>query len=611
MDELKGGDLVKAARYIAASDLYLWAVDGCAEVFERVEQVAASFAAAIGRCDAVAVDKTATRSAESPNIPPGAVLCRIDRAVLEIAGRLVTDSAPTTATAAASGMHGYLIEVPASSERPIVISGNSIEGLERGLATLARSMIVQNCDGHRTAVLPACYVADLELSGRRGHHHFAVATTTEIQSMAQFVTFARLSREYEPSMSRSVRRAVQYSRRDGRRVVVKGRGLGTLVSFNAGEATMQFGRENNFSTKIRNPDLERFWLPELIVPPVGRSTGLDWAAVLFAEAASGGKGQVIFAEFPGQRCVVIKRTDEPASELACYRIGQLLGVPMPAVVVLHTGLGEGAAIEAALRRLQNQGRFKMASKGSGGAAQRQSCWLVVQEFQPGETVKDLCHRDQSGEQSWALGSFGPDEAGQLRLRAIGKMIALDIVVHNADRWYLPSIFESMSRCGNMANIVVSPSRDLIAIDNTCNAFDTSSPKSAAHFGSFIESVQKLAATTWARTRATTDQPGLGIGAAHPALENVRDFLRDGQGGSDHAAYIPPPGHDIGDAGTRQVEAGFMSVVVSLSEPGLRAAIQEVEIDVAAELGWLGSGDLHRVRSDFFLAVATALCAPLD
>lgn len=639
INELEGGDLARTVRRLDTAKLCLAVSSGGGALLELVKSAADDFAAAVGRADGqVGVLELVDAAAGTSAAPPSAIVCQLDRAVLEFA---VSTRFPGEGN---SDVFGFLLEVPSSPDLPIVVSGSSVEGLQVGLATLARSIVVDERAGcHASACLPACYAADVQLAGGRGNHRCALATTTTVQTAAQFVSFARLSREHQPSMSRTVRRAIGYSRRDDKRIVINGRGLATLVSCDAerGEVTVQFGRESAFSSRIRDPELCRFPLADAIVPPPGRSTGLDWSTVLFAEAASSGKGQVIFAEFPDQRCVVIKRTDEPASELGCYRIGKLLGVPMPVVVVLHTALGEGAHIEAALLRLRDRGRLKTASKGSGGVAQRQSCWLAVQELSPGSTLKDLCHREQSdsalrglqhelknlegvaipgnkvlaeanpstGRESappWVLDSFGPDDAGHQRLRTIGKMIACDILVHNSDRWYLPGIFDSMSRCGNMANIIISPAGDPVAIDNTCNAFDTSSPKSADHFATFVESVRELTSVTRKRAANAPDAAPEG----HPALEIVRRFFRDGQGTSTHAAYIPPLCHDIGDVGTRQVEAGFMSVVARLSDASLHAAIRGVEAELTAELALLVEGDfsdLRRVRSDFFLAVAVALC----
>ena len=159
----------------------------------------------------------------------------------------------------------------------------------------------------------------------------------------------------------------------------------------------------------------------------------------------------------------------------------------------------------------------------------------------------------------------------------------------------------------MANIMISPAGDPIAIDNTCNAFDTSSPKSAAHFDDFISAVRELASVTRNRVEGHPGAPE----TAHPALESVRAYLRDGQGHPGHAAYIPAPCHDIGAEGTRQVEVGFMAVVAQLHGASFAASIRGLEAEISAELGWLEdewtSLDLPRVKADFFLAVAEALC----
>ena len=624
MDDLIGGD--GCQHLYPAAKLTSIVTSAGPDVLEVAQaSVAALVAAGCPELEVIDSIDSPNSAASRGAVAGPHILLKLDVAVLAFQGgvafkenameqRRCDDELPGSSGVdrAAQTTEAYLIEIPVAPDQPVVVSSPTVAGLKYGLATLTRSVELVELDGCPTACLPACYLADVELPG--GRHRFALSTTTTLQTADQFVNFAHEARLYQPSHSRVIRRAVAFGRRDGKEVVVKGHGLGTLVDCDPkadGEATLQFYKESKGKNHIYTPELRRFPRSDVFLPPACRTTGLDWETAVFCESAGSGKGQVLFLEFPDREVAVLKRTDEPACELAGYLIGRLLDIPMPRLVVLHDAIGEGRDIAQALGRLGQRGRIRNTSKGSGGSAQRASSWLAIQELQPGSTLKDLCHRQQPGSPSqassgWAAQAFGPDDAGRRRLQDMGKMIAFDVLVHNSDRWYLPGIFESLSRCGNMANIMISPSGDPVAIDNTCNAFDTSSPKSASHFDGFIAAVRELASVTRDRVEGRPNAAE----DAHPALGSVREYLLNGQGHPGHAAYIPPPGHDIGAEGTQQVEAGFMSVVAQLRNPSFATDVRRLEATITAELGWLQdewtSLDLPRVKAKFFLTVAAAL-----
>ena len=122
-----------------------------------------------------------------------------------------------------------------------------------------------------------------------------------------------------------------------------------------------------------------------------RSTHIDWSTASFFEQAAGGKGYVGFVEFPEHNTAVVKWSDEPAGELVSYRIGKLLSVAMPTVVVLNSQYGEGREMEASFHHLRICGKVKEVSKGSGGASIRSSTFRVIQEFQRGKNLRDIAH----------------------------------------------------------------------------------------------------------------------------------------------------------------------------------------------------------------------------
>ena len=291
-----------------------------------------------------------------------------------------------------------------------------------------------------------------------------------------------------------------------------------------------------------------------------------------------------------------------------------------------------------------------AAKGGANSSLRNSPFIVVQEFQRGKNLRDICFKRQSAE--WAQQVLGAKGAlsvrGRERLRQIGKMVAFDVLVHNSDRWHLPEIFDSFSKCGNVANIMfdddaqecfacpkwdepfghrcntIASSGGFVAIDNSTNAFATTQlADNQAQHDTYQERVAALVRTTRARHAAPARAAGVGLSApCHPAVQSVAGFFLHGQGRPTDDTHVPGMGYDVGDAGAREIERGFLEVTARLEQLGgardtgqrarqLGAVFEGVEAIVKEELQWVTpdrrSLGLWRVSAEFFTKTALSMC----
>lgn len=522
-------------------------------------------------------------------------------------GDIVLQMSKTACAAGYANNGTYLLDAPAlpavsdatHTGRPILIDAPTTRGIQEGLATLRRSL---GSPADPSALpsglaLPSCFVLDAP-SASGNTRWLAAAATTDLHELDGFVQLACASRDYQPSHSRVVRRVTSYSRSDGSRVQVAGRGLGTLVGGLASDSGGQHGLQTMVTVQFGETDAVETLPLALVAEPINRSTEIDWSTCMFAERSGSGKGGVYFVEFPNGRAIVVKPTDEPASELAGYQIGLLLGVRMPVLVGLNAAHGEGLTVCRKLLALDRSGRLKndKADVSSIG----QFPYLIVQEFQRGRTLKDICHAGDG--LGWAEATFGPmgglSVDGVRRLRELGAIIAFDVIMHNSDRWYLEGVFNNFSRCGNMANIMFTDDGDPVAIDNTTTAYDATVLGNGARFATYLQSVSDLVARAKARTKSDDEAEdneengmdgGVGLSrqvSAHSAMKGVRRFFMEGQGISTESSYVPGLEYDIGEAGVQEIERGFVEVVSTCRQKGeaFRRALRAVELNVRRELG---------------------------
>lgn len=463
---------------------------------------------------------------------------------------------------------------------------------------------------HLAARLPPCFYVDCPIQTSYSRVWYG---RTECWPLSTFLKAAKAAVYFQPSHSRRVRRLVTFSREDHKMLQVcspetSSCEYATAIESDGESVHVQLHGEP-VTVTVPSAHLQ---------VPAGMRTGLDWSTVTFAQRSASGKVGVVFFQFPGSRVAVAKLSDGPASELAGSELARLLGIRTPNIGVLSTVHGEGATIVAALRRLRAAGRFE-----GKWQSPRKFAFVILQELQCGRSLKDLCHEEAAAtpDSTWALETFGPprnpSERGAITLRALGRLVACDVLTHNSDRFFLPGLFQNFSRCGNVANIMFGGDGDgsePIAIDNAFGAYGREHADNAVRFQQYCASVAKLTSCLISRLREVDNGRTPQI-RAHPALQGVCDFFVSGQGKSGDASYVPGLEHDLGEQGVIELERGFLSVVDQVrhweASTGIEEAFVSLRDLVHQSLGLPKHStafDIERLEPSFFVAIANAMVA---
>lgn len=458
------------------------------------------------------------------------------------------------------------------------------------------------------ARLPACFYMDCPYHTTYNRIWYGRA---ECWNLATFLEMAALAAAFQPSHSRRVRRRVTYSRTDHKMLQVCSSVAGKRDAPKYATAIESDGEAVKVQLAGQSDTVE---VPfSHLQVPATVATELDWSTVQKAQRSASGKTGVLFLQFPGSRAVVAKLTDSPASELAGSELARMLGIRTPIIGVLSTAHGEGATIVATLRRLRAEGHFE-----GKWESPRKFAFVLLQELQSGRTLKELCHEEAAAtpNSTWALETFGqagnPTQRGVTALRALGALVASDVLTHNSDRFFLPNVFQNFSRCGNVANVMFDSSEP-IAIDNAFGAYDYTRADNALRFQQYCDSVAELTSCVISRVRDVDSgrTPQL---RAHPALKGVCEFFVSGQGKSGDASYVPGLEHDFGQRGLVELERGFLSVVTQIRQWSCVTGIDEVFVDLRKRtrqaLGLPAEHsiafDLQRLEPSFFVAIANAM-----
>ena len=372
----------------------------------------------------------------------------------------------------------------------------------------------------------------------------------------------------------------------------------------------------------------------------------------------------------GVGVIVVKLSDSPASELAAAQIAsalfssqetaaqdgggsqaQLALIDLPRLVLLSTAHGEGRLVLKALKRLRAE--QKLRGTFPRGASSKFS-HVVLQEFAPGVTLKDLCHgeaeaaadpsedEDTQQRRSWASRHLThhdeprgerEDSSRSKVLFGLGSIIAYDVLTCNADRIFLEGVFSNFSRCGNLANILLQSSGGsatgdrVVALDNATGAYDTSGGRdlrrraeNAARFREYQQSVFALCASVTARLAEAAESGAPHRTPPHPSIAGLRRFFLEGQGVPSEASFVPGVEFDIGEAGLHQIESGFQAVVERLQaldrvdSGGICQLFGHIERNVKLSCGIESAADeracfdLVRVNADFLTDTAHAMLA---
>ena len=150
--------------------------------------------------------------------------------------------------------------------------------------------------------------------------------------------------------------------------------------------------------------------------------------------------------------------------------------------------------------------------------------------------------------AWCEETFGREGdlsvEGRRRLRLLGRIVALDVFVHNHDR--LPCVWDNK---GNLENVMFAPNGDPLAIDTMISTFDPS----AHTFQVYLARVRSLIS----RLCAAPASPS-------PEFERIRALFTQGLGTEACETFAPPMNYDIGIEGVVEMQAGFLEALPRIS-----------------------------------------------
>jgi len=221
--------------------------------------------------------------------------------------------------------------------------------------------------------------------------------------------------------------------------------------------------------------------------------------------------------------VVVKPDEELVSDYCGALLAHALGVAQPEMRLVRLADSEGQQIVQALTRLDAAKPIKERSQPPIGELLANVPAVVVMNFVKGRSLKGAAlaaymesfERPDAPPQpsTFCVSTFGPpgelSDVGRARLRAIGRMMAFDILIFNYDR--LPCVFDNG---GNTENIMFGDDGEVIAIDSMVSCFAIDEPAARTLFDAFCGRVSELVSSA----SAQPDVP-------QPAFEAVRALVR--------------------------------------------------------------------------------------
>ncbi len=302
--------------------------------------------------------------------------------------------------------------------------------------------------------------------------------------------------------------------------------------------------------------------------------GIDWAQARNFKRSDGGcSSGVYFVQLPGDEVAVLKPDEDFVADYAGYCLGRFFGIEQPEMRAIARASEEFAEIVKAVERIQAQ---KPASERRGASVSELLSAvpaLLVMNFVTGKSLKGLALAGlvDPAARDAALEPLKGGEAGSW-LRAIGRMMAFDLLIFNYDR--LPCVF---GNGGNTENVMIVGS-SIIAIDSMVSTFPRTTDAARAQFDSYIERVAAL-------VRKVHTEPA----SAHGAFDAVRRLIRDGRGDMSDEAYCPPLGLDIGAEGVLIIQEGFASTFGDFDALS-PYALEELVRRISAFAGTNGCGE---------------------
>mmetsp|Transcript_23442 Transcript_23442/g.61391 ORF Transcript_23442/g.61391 Transcript_23442/m.61391 type:complete len:403 (+) Transcript_23442:63-1271(+) len=243
--------------------------------------------------------------------------------------------------------------------------------------------------------------------------------------------------------------------------------------------------------------------------------GKDVVGVMRSDAGAEG----VFFVQTSSGAVVLKGSRSMGPEVFSSLLGTALGVYCPPWRVIATGSPEGKELVAELAAKDASGRLKL-NLGS-------LTHVLLKGFLPGGHLGEI----GSERAAEIFGRAGLSDNGCARLREIGRILALDVLCNNGDRF--PLIWDNR---GNPGNVMMARGvGKAVSIDSQIQPIDAVQHR--VHFEAYLDKVRELVESLKAK----------GDGEELPQFKRVRDKL------------LEFTAHDVGTAGTIEMQKGFLEV----------------------------------------------------
>eukprot|EP00039_Didymoeca_costata_P019312 m.337022 g.337022 ORF g.337022 m.337022 type:complete len:402 (+) comp18025_c0_seq1:122-1327(+) len=251
-------------------------------------------------------------------------------------------------------------------------------------------------------------------------------------------------------------------------------------------------------------------------------SGIDWSKLEGVERSDAGAEGVYFVE-TDTGAIVLKGSRSIAPEAFSCLLGLKLGVLAPKFRVIDVAGDEGAAMMRNLGSLDISGRVNTTIK--------HQTHILIKSYIPGVTFGQLSS-------ARAKEIFGPanklSENGHERLKELGRLLALDVLCNNGDRF--PLIWDNRGNPGNVM-LAKGPGK-IVSVDSQLMPIDKNNYPD--EYQQYLDKVTALMNSVH-KVRA---DPELEC----PEFKRVREKI---------AEYC---GHDVGAQGTQSMQLGFLDVI---------------------------------------------------
>lgn len=278
------------------------------------------------------------------------------------------------------------------------------------------------------------------------------------------------------------------------------------------------------------------WEFDFTVAAAGDIHRIDWSSASGVQRSSSGSEGVWFVS-TAQGSVVVCSKSTVAIDLFSSALSRWFGLNAPAMRCVRQQDEEGRLLYSTLQRLDSKRNLGERSVELG----LNKTYLQVMEYMQSVELGSLTFEQ-------AVQLFGPQGAlspgGKRVLREMGEMIGFDALINNSDR--LPFVWHNS---GNAANVLFTieeekkkdESGKVVVIDSLVSCIN---PR--AHLAGFHQYLEKVKAATQHLFESPDKE--------YPSIAQVREMIRHETSLSQSSGL----GYDIGDEGSRIIQAGIVS-----------------------------------------------------